>query len=113
MTEQTTRSRKTIIVDGVPLPDVLDEQMVHDESGQLLTSTFMDYAMPKAPSVPPIDVVLVEVPAPDGPFGARIVGEPPIIPPIAAIGNAIKAATGKRLAESPMTSERVLNALNG
>jgi CO/xanthine dehydrogenase Mo-binding subunit len=91
----------------------LTEQMVHDEQGQLLTSTFMDYAMPKAPSLPEIDVILVEVPAPDGPFGARIVGEPPIIPPIAAIGNAIKAATGKRLTESPMTSERVLKALQG
>jgi CO/xanthine dehydrogenase Mo-binding subunit len=91
----------------------LTEQMVHDEQGQLLTSTFMDYAMPKAPSLPEIDVILVEVPAPDGPFGARIVGEPPIIPPIAAIGNAIKAATGKRLTESPMTSERVLMALQG
>lgn len=91
----------------------LTEQMVHDEHGQLLTATFMDYAMPKAPRLPEIEVILVEVPAPDGPFGARIVGEPPIIPPIAAIGNAIKAATGKRLTESPMTSERVLKALQG
>jgi CO/xanthine dehydrogenase Mo-binding subunit len=88
----------------------LSEQMVYDSEGQLVTSTFMDYAMPKAPSLPPIEVILVEVPSPDGPYGARIVGEPPIIPPIAAIGNAIKAATGKRLTVSPMTSERVLTA---
>jgi CO/xanthine dehydrogenase Mo-binding subunit len=89
----------------------LTEQMVHDDDGQLLTSTFMDYAMPKAPSVPEVEVLLIEQPAPDGPFGARIVGEPPIIPPIAAVGNAIKHATGKRLDESPFLPERVLKAI--
>jgi CO/xanthine dehydrogenase Mo-binding subunit len=89
----------------------LTEQMLHDENGQLLTATFMDYAMPKAHTLPDdIDVVLVNVPAPDGPFGARIVGEPPIIrrsPP----SQRHQAATGKRLYISPMTSERVLQAL--
>jgi CO/xanthine dehydrogenase Mo-binding subunit len=89
----------------------LSEQMLHDDQAQLLTASFMDYAMPKAPALPDIDVVLVEVPAPDGPFGARIVGEPPIIPPLAAIGNAVKAATGRRITTTPFTAERVRAAL--
>ena len=91
----------------------LYEEMAYDESGQLITASLMDYALPKAPDVPNIDVVLVEVPTPDGPFGARIVGEPPIIPPLAAIGNAIRQATGQRLTETPFTAERVSKALNG
>jgi CO/xanthine dehydrogenase Mo-binding subunit len=90
----------------------LSEQMLHDDEAQLLTASFMDYAMPKAVTLPEIEVLLVEVPAPDGPFGARIVGEPPIIPPLAAIGNAIKQATGKRLTTVPMTAERVLEAMH-
>ena len=89
----------------------LFEQMVHDGNGQVLTGSLMDYAVPKAGQVPAIEVVLVEVPSRDGPFGARIVGEPPVIPGPATIGNAIKAATRVRLTEIPMTPERVLTAL--
>lgn len=89
----------------------LYEQLVHDEEGQLVTGSFMDYALPKAEQVPPIETLLVEVPTPDGPFGARIVGEPPIIPVAAAVANAVKAATGRRLTELPMTPPRVLAAL--
>ncbi len=89
------------------------EQLIHDEHGQLLTGSLMDYALPKAELVPEIETILVEVPTPDGPFGARIVGEPPIIPVPATIGNAVKAATGKRLPEIPLTPERVLTALRG
>ncbi|MDP9372530.1 MAG: xanthine dehydrogenase family protein molybdopterin-binding subunit [Chloroflexota bacterium] len=89
------------------------EQMVHDENGQLLTGSFMDYALPKAELVPRIETILVEVPTPDGPFGARIVGEPPIVPVPATIGNAVKAAVGRRLPEIPLTPERVLTALRG
>lgn len=91
----------------------LGEQMVHDDNAQLVTATFMDYAMPKASHTPMVEVRLVEVPAPDGPYGARIVGEPPIIPGLAAIGNAIKAATGARMTYAPMTPERVLAAVKG
>jgi CO/xanthine dehydrogenase Mo-binding subunit len=90
----------------------LYEQMVYDESGTLLSGSLMDYALQTAPMVPNIDVLLVEVPAPDGPFGAKGVGEPPIIPGGATIGNAIFDATGTRLTEIPATPERVLKALN-
>ena len=56
---------------------------------------------------------MVEVPLPEGPLGARGVGEPPIIAGAAAIANAIADATGVRPTEIPMTGERVLAALNG
>jgi CO/xanthine dehydrogenase Mo-binding subunit len=87
------------------------EQMQHDESGQLITGTLMDYAVPRAHSVPPVETVLVEVPSPDGPFGARGVGEPPVIPVAAAIANAIHNATGVQLTEMPVTPERLWQAL--
>ena len=90
----------------------LYEHLVHDEEGQMLSGTFMDYAVPKAQQVPEIEVRLVEVPTPDGPFGARIVGEPPIVPGMAAIAGAIKAATGATITHMPATPRRVLTALS-
>lgn len=90
----------------------LYEEIIYDENGQLLTGSFMDYALPRADQMPHIETILVEVPTVDGPFGARIVGEPPIIPGAATIGNAIKAATGVRLTEAPMTASKVMIALN-
>jgi len=87
------------------------EQMAYDESGGLLTGTFADYAIPKAPQVPRIDTVLVEVPSEDGPFGAKGVGEPPVIPAAAAIANAITDATGVRLTALPITAERIAVAM--
>jgi CO/xanthine dehydrogenase Mo-binding subunit len=90
----------------------LYEELVHDEDGQLLSGSFLDYAIPSADRVPPIDTVIVEVPAPDGPFGAKGIGEAPVVPGPAAIANAIHAATGVRLRELPMTPPRVWAALN-
>ena len=89
----------------------LHEAMVYDEQGQLLTGTFMDYDLPKAGQVPHIEVELVQNPSPSGPFGARGVGEPPIIAGAAAIANAIRDATGARIAELPMRAELVWRAL--
>jgi CO/xanthine dehydrogenase Mo-binding subunit len=89
----------------------LYEQIVHDASGQVVTGTLMDYALPRAHAVPPVETLLVEVPSPDGPFGARGVGEPPVIPVAAAIANAIHDATGLRLTEMPITPERLWQAL--
>jgi CO/xanthine dehydrogenase Mo-binding subunit len=90
----------------------LYEELVHDESGQLLTGSFMDYAIPVAQHVPEIDTLIVEVPAPDGPFGAKGIGEAPVVPAPAAIANAIAAAVGVRLRELPMTAPRVWAALS-
>jgi CO/xanthine dehydrogenase Mo-binding subunit len=71
----------------------------------------MDYAAPYAASVPPIQTVLVEVGSPDGPFGARGVGEPPITAGAGAIANAILDAAGVRPSTLPMTPERVLASI--
>ncbi|CAN5646400.1 xanthine dehydrogenase family protein molybdopterin-binding subunit [soil metagenome] len=85
----------------------LYEELVHDESGQLLTGSFLDYAIPLAERVPDIDTLIVEVPAPDGPFGAKGIGEAPVIAAAPAIANAVAAAVGIRLRELPMTAPRV------
>ena len=91
----------------------LFEQLAHDDSGRLLTGSFLDYAIPTAERVPDIGTVIVEVPAPDGPFGAKGIGEAPVIPGPAAIANAVAAAVGVRLRELPMTPARVWKALGG
>jgi CO/xanthine dehydrogenase Mo-binding subunit len=87
------------------------EGMTYDEQGQLLTSTLMDYALPLSQSVPTITPLLVEVPSDLGPFGAKGVGEPPVVPVAAAIANAIKDAVGIRMMQIPMTPERVYDTL--
>jgi len=89
----------------------LFEELAHDESGQLETGSFLDYAIPVADRVPEIDTLIVEVPAPDGPFGAKGIGEAPVVPAAAAIANAVAAAAGVRLRELPMTAPRVWAAL--
>src|SRR4051794_4180405 len=89
----------------------LHEQLAYDEWGQLRTGTFVEYPLPSAELVPPVEFEIVEVPAPDGPFGAKGVGEPPVVAVAAAVANAIAAATGVRLRALPMTSERVWRAL--
>jgi CO/xanthine dehydrogenase Mo-binding subunit len=91
----------------------LFEQLVHDDQGQVVTGTLADYALPTASVVPWITTEIVEVPVPDGPFGAKGVGEAPVIGVAGAVGNAIAAATGKRMYELPMTPERVWRTLSG
>jgi CO/xanthine dehydrogenase Mo-binding subunit len=91
----------------------LYEELAHDEFGQLRTGSFVDYAIPSAGGMPPIELEIVEVPAPDGPFGAKGIGEAPVIAAAAAVANAIHAAVGVRLRELPMTPGRVWAALNG
>lgn len=90
----------------------LYEAMVHSPEGQLLTGSFMDYGLPRVDNVPKVEVIVVENPSPHGPFGMRGIAEPPITAAPAAIGNAIRAATGTRLTELPMRPERVWQALN-
>ncbi len=87
------------------------EEIVHDESGAPITASFMDYTVPKARQLPELDVVLVEVPSPIGPYGAKPVGEPPVIPGGAAVANAVADATGARVTELPLTPERVRRAM--
>ena len=87
------------------------EGMEYDADGQLLTGSWMDYAMPDAIQTAPIDAQIIEIPSVSGPFGARGVGEPPIIPTIGAIANAVAHATGVRMSQTPMTAPRVLEEL--
>ena len=88
------------------------EALVHDENGQLQTGTFLDYAMPRARDVGRLHTTAVEVPAPQGPLGAKGIGEAPVIAGPAAIANAVAAATGLRLRELPMSRPRVWAALH-
>ena len=91
----------------------LQEELAYDEDGQLLTGSFMGYAVPDAPQVPEIESILVENPAPTGPMGARGVGEPPIVAGPAAIANAVRDAVGVRMTDLPMTPARVWAGLRG
>ena len=92
----------------------LYEGMTYDEqSGQLLSGTWLDYTMPTALQAGEgFEAMIVEVPSDDGFMGMRGVGEPPVVPTAAAVANAIAHATGVRLTQLPMNSPRVLAALN-
>ena len=90
----------------------LYEEMAYDEDGQLLSGSWMDYTLPDSmQTAPDIETIIVEVPSEHGPFGARGVGEPPVVPTPAAVANAIAHCTGLRLTNIPMTPPRVLRAL--
>jgi CO/xanthine dehydrogenase Mo-binding subunit len=89
----------------------LYEGMVYDADGQLLTATLMDYALPRATMVPPIETVLVEVPSEHGVYGVRGVGEPPAIPGAAAVANAVRDRIGARVLSLPIRPELVAAAL--
>lgn len=84
------------------------ERMAYDDAGRLQSATLMDYALPGADQVPPVEAVLVEIPSDEGPFGARGVGEPPVIAAGAAIANAVADATGWRPSALPITSAAVV-----
>jgi CO/xanthine dehydrogenase Mo-binding subunit len=90
----------------------LNEEYIYDKDGRLENPGFLDYRVPVASDMPMIDTVIVEVPNPRHPFGARGVGEVPIVPPMAAVANAIADATGVRLRDLPMSPPRLLAALD-
>jgi CO/xanthine dehydrogenase Mo-binding subunit len=89
----------------------LNEEYVYDDKGCLANAGFLDYRVPVCSDVPMIDAVIVEVPNPNHPYGVRGVGETPIIPPMAAISNAIDSALGIRFATLPMSPPVVLKAI--
>ena len=76
----------------------------------MLNPTFLDYRMPTTLDLPMIDTVIVEVANPGHPYGVRGVGEASIVPPMAAIGNAVHNATGQRMRSLPITPGRILEA---
>ncbi|HVP05490.1 MAG TPA: xanthine dehydrogenase family protein molybdopterin-binding subunit [Dehalococcoidia bacterium] len=87
------------------------EEMIYDAQGQLLNGNLLDYRLPTTRDLPPIETIIVEVPSEDGPYGARIIGEPSIVPGMAAVSNAVENAVGVRVSEAPITPERVLRAM--
>ena len=90
----------------------LYEKLAYDDMGQLLTGTWMEYGVPHFDQAAPhIETVIVEVPSDHGPYGARGVGEPPVIATAAAVANAIADATGVRLTDLPMSAPKLLAAL--
>ena len=93
----------------------LSEEYIYDDNGAMKNATLLDYRMPTALDVPPLDCEIIEVPAPDtaGSYGIRGAGEMGIVIPPVAICNAIARATGVRLTELPMTPERVFWAIKG
>ena len=90
----------------------LSEEYIYNAKGQLDNAGFLDYRCPVASDLPMIEAILVEVPNPVHPYGAKGVGEACICPPMAAIANAIESATGKRLSDLPMSPPKVLAALS-
>jgi CO/xanthine dehydrogenase Mo-binding subunit len=89
----------------------LNEEYIYDADGRLENPGFLDYRIPVASDLPMIEAVLIEVPNPRHPFGVRGVGEVPIVPPMAAVANAIHAAIGVRMPDLPMSPPRLLAAI--
>jgi len=89
----------------------LNEEYVYNDKGEMTNASFLDYRMPTSLDLPMIDTVMVEVANPGHPYGVRGVGEVPIVPPCAALANAIYRAVGVRLTELPMSPPRVLKAI--
>ncbi|MSQ09290.1 MAG: xanthine dehydrogenase family protein molybdopterin-binding subunit [Dehalococcoidia bacterium] len=89
----------------------LNEEYFMTKEGTMANSSFLDYRMPTTLDLPKIETVIVEVFNPGHPFGVRGVGEVPIAPPIAAIGNALHDALGVRLVETPFKPGRIMEAL--
>ena len=91
----------------------LNEEYFINDKGHMVNSSFLDYRMPTTLDLPMLDTVIVEVANPGHPYGVRGVGEVPIVPPMAAISNAISHAIGTRMNHLPMNPGAVLEALWG
>jgi CO/xanthine dehydrogenase Mo-binding subunit len=90
----------------------LNEEYIYDDKGRLENPGFLDYRIPVASDLPMIEAVMVEVANPTHPFGVRGVGEVPIIPPMAAVANAIEDAIGIRMKDLPMSPPKILAAID-
>jgi CO/xanthine dehydrogenase Mo-binding subunit len=90
----------------------LNEEYIYGEDGRLQNASLLDYRVPVASDLPSIETVILEIPNPGHPYGVRGVGETPIVPPLAAISNAVSRAAGVRMSELPMSPPRVLKAMS-
>ena len=77
------------------------------EEGRVINPNFLDYVIPTALDVPEIEPILVEPGEPNGPYGAKGIGEPALNPTMAAITNAVYNATGIRIKELPIPAEKI------
>ena len=91
----------------------LNEEYYMSDDGAMLNSSLLDYRMPVALDLPMIEAVMLEVPNPAHPFGVKGVGEANIVPPLAAIANAIHDAVGVRMYDLPMNPQAVAGAISG
>ena len=91
--------------------EALFEEVKFDDKGRIQNANFGEYKIPTALDMPSVDAIIVESDEPNGPFGAKEVGEGAIMPTIPAILNAVYDATGVRIWELPLTPERVYIAL--
>ena len=89
----------------------LSEEYIYDKNGRLDNPSFLDYRMPVTSDLPMLDSVIIEVPNPKHPQGVRGVGEVPLVPPMAAVANAIHGALGQRFDSLPMSPPKVLAAM--
>lgn len=90
----------------------LNEEYVYGEDGRLQNPGFLDYRVPVCSDLPMIDTQILEIPNPNHPYGVRGVGETSIVPPLAAIANAVSNAVGVRMSHVPVSPPRILAALN-
>ena len=111
------KSLNTLSVDGqivggvvMGLGYALHERLQFDQ-GRIVNPSFMDYKIPSSQEIPEITPIAVEVPLPEGPFGAKGIGELAIVGIAPCIGNAIYDALGVRLKDLPLHPERVLEAV--
>ena len=91
----------------------ISEEYVWGEDGRMLNASFLDYRMPTTLDVPELETVLIEVPNPGHPYGVRGVGEVPLVPPLAAVANAVSHALGHRMRHLPISPPVILKELMG
>jgi CO/xanthine dehydrogenase Mo-binding subunit len=90
----------------------LNEEYIFDRDGKMENAGFLDYRVPVASDLPMIDTIMIEVPNPRHPFGAKGVGEVPIVPPLAAVANAVSAAVGVRMCDLPLSPPKIRAVLD-
>jgi CO/xanthine dehydrogenase Mo-binding subunit len=90
-----------------------NEEYIYGKDGRLQNAGFLDYRIPVCSDLPFIDTQILEIPNPHHPYGVRGVGETSIVPPLAAVGNAISHSTGVRMNHAPMSPPRILKAIKG
>ena len=91
----------------------LNEEYIFGPDGKMENAGFLDYRVPVASDLPMIDAILIEVANPRHPFGAKGVGEVPIVPPLAAVANAVSAAIKVRMTDLPLSPPKIRAAIDG